>query len=413
LAPDATTGSGEPSPFVLPDGVDAKLQFDVGELRYGDLVLKDFKGSGRIRNRKLILDNVRANALGGSMKLDGTLVTPVDGPAAFDIHYTVDKVRFADAFEALPSLRAYAPIARFLDGRFSTDFNAKGALDDELSPKLDSIDATGLASALQSQLSSDFKPLAVLSDAIPSIPKPLDLESVRARFKIEDGAFELKPSTVQARGVSMQVSGTHGLDQEMKYQVKSDVPLDKLSSSLAKQVQALGVDLSKAKTVGVRAKLTGSMKSPRVSVDADTTALRGAVADVVSAELAEQKARAFREAAEQAKKLVDEAEKRAAQVRAEAAKAAGRLRKEGYARADQVQERGAGNPFKEIAAKEGAKRIRSETDKQSKQLTAEADKRADQMVVEARKRADQLLQEAAKRGDQATDSIEKQTDKAR
>ena len=413
LAPDAPADSSEPSGFVLPDDVDARLQFDVGVLTYGDLVLKDFQGSGRIRNRKLVLNDVRANALGGSMKLDGTLVTPVDAPAVFDIHYAVDKVRFADAFQALPSLRAYAPIARYLDGRFSTDFNAKGTLDEELSPNLDSIDASGLASALQTKLSSDFKPLALLNEAIPSIPKPLDMESIRARFQIKDGAIELKPTTVQARGVSMQLSGTHGLDQDMKYQVTSDVPLDKLTSSLAKEVKVLGVDLSKAKTVAVRAKVTGSIQSPRISVDVDTSALRGAVADAISGELAEQKARAFGEATKQAKRLVDEAEKRADQIRAEATKAAERIRKEGYARADQVQKEGAGNPLKEIAAKEGAKRIRSETDKRTKQLTAEADKRADQMVAEARKRSDQLLQEAIKGGDQATGSIEKQTDKAR
>jgi vacuolar-type H+-ATPase subunit H len=331
----------------------------------------------------------------------------------FDIHYTIDKIRFADAFEALPSLRAYAPIARFLDGRFSTDFNAKGTLDEELSPNLASIDASGLVSALQSKLSSDFKPLALLNEAIPSIPKPLDLESVRARFQIKDGSLELKPTTVQARGATMQLSGTHGLDQEMKYQVTSDVPIDKLTSSIAKEVKALGIDLSKAKTVGVRAKVNGSIKSPRISVDVDTSSLRGAVADAVSAELAEQKARAFAEAAKQAKRLVDEAEKRADQIRAEATKAAEQIRKEGYARADQLQKEGAGNPLKEIAAKEGAKRIRSETDKRTKQLTAEADKRADQMVAEARKRSDQLVQEAIKGGDQATDSIEKQTDRAR
>jgi hypothetical protein len=385
----------------------------VGELRYGDLVLQNFTGKGRIRHRKLTLDGVRANALGGSMRLDGVVSTPVDAVATFDVEYAVDKVRFADAFEALPSLRAYAPIARFLDGRFSTDFSAAGKLDEDLTPQLRSIDASGLAAALQTKLNTDFKPLAALSEAIPSIPKPLDIESVRTRFKIEDGVVELRPSTVQARGVALQVSGTHGLDQEMKYQVSSDVPLEKLTSKLAKEVQVLGLDLSKANTVAVRAMLTGSIQAPRVSVDLDTKALRGAVADAVSAQLEEQKARALQEASQQAERLIKEAEKRADQVRAEAAKAAERARKEGYARADQVEKEATGNPLKAIAAKEGAKRIRVETDKRTKQLTGEADKRADQMVAEARKRAAQVLSEAAKRSDQATESVEKQTDKAR
>ena len=305
----------QPSAFVLPENVDAKLQFDVRKLSYGDLVLRDFEGTGRIRNRKLILQGVRAKALGGTMRLDGTVATPSTGPPTYDMVYVAEKVSFAEAFQALPSMRAYAPIARFLDGRFSTDLKASGTLGDDLSPKLDSVDAGGLVAALQSKLSSDFKPLGVLNGAIPAIPKPLDLQNFKTRFKIEDGAVKVKTFPVQARGITMQVGGTHGLDQEMRYHVTSDVPLDGLSSKLAKEVKALGLDLSKAKTVGVRANLTGSIDAPRVSVDLDANALRGVVADAISAELAEQKARALKEVAEQTKKLIAEAQKRAAQVR--------------------------------------------------------------------------------------------------
>jgi hypothetical protein len=404
---------GERNGFVFPENVDAKLAFDFGKLTYDELVLENVKGSGRLRDRKLTFEDVRAKALGGAMKLDGSVATPVEGPPTFDITYMADSIRFADAFEALPSVRAYAPIARYLDGRFSTDFKASGIFGEDLSPKLDSIDASGLAVALQSKLSSNFKPLAALTDAVPTIPKPLDIEGFRARFKVEDGAIKLTPTTLQARGLSMQVSGTHGLDQEMKYQVATEIPLEKLSSKLANEARALGIDFSKAKTVGVRANLTGSIKEPRVSLDLDTKALRAAAADAVSAELAEQRARAMQEATKQANRLIEEAEKRAAQIRAEAAKAAERLRKEGYARAAQVEREGAGNPLKAIAAKEGAKRIRGETDKRANQLIAEADKRAAQVVAEARKRADQILSEADKRSGQATGAVEKQTNKVR
>lgn len=407
------TAGGDDAPLVFPENLDASLAFDVGKLTYGDLVLERFKGNGRLRNRKLTFEGVRADALGGLMKLDGNVTTPPQGPPAFDITYAVDKARFSDAFAALPSMRAYVPIARYLDGRFSADLSASGTLDESLSPTLDSIDATGLAAALQSKLSSDFKPLAALNEAIPAIPKPLDIEGVRARFQIEDGTMKLRPTTVQARGIALQVSGTHGLDQDMKYQVASDVPIDKLSSKLAKEARALGLDLSKAKTVGVRASLTGTIKAPKVSVDIDTKALRGAVADAIATELEEQRARALREATEQARRLVEEAKKRAEQVRAEAAKSADRVRKEGYARAAQVEREGAGNPLKAIAAKEAAKRIRIETDKRANQLVAEADKRAAQAVAEAQKRADQMTAEAAKRSEQGTGAVQKQTDKIR
>ena len=397
------------SGFLLPDNLDARLDLDVKRLIYGELVLENFKGTGRLRNRKLTLEGVRANALGGSMKLDGTLTTRPDRAPTFDLSYAVDKVSFAQAFEALPSMRAYAPIARYLDGRFSTDLRATGALDASLSPKLDSIDAGGLVAALQSKLSSDFAPLQALSGAIPAIPKPLDVEGFKTRFEIEDGAVEVKPFTAKARGLTMSISGRHGLDQDMRYRVSTEVPIDGLTSKLAAEVQKLGIDLAKVKTVGVSADLTGSIKSPRVSVSVDSGALRSAAADAVAAELEEQRIRALEEARNQGERLVAEAEKQADRIRAEAKRAAEKLRKEGYARAEQLEREAAGNPLKEIAAREGAKRIRRETDKRVNQALDEANRRADQVVAEAKKQEAALMKEATTRSEQATDQIEKQT----
>ena len=408
---ETPTGKGEDTqaPFLLPDNLDAKLDLDVKTLTYGDLVLESFKGSGRIRNQKLILEGVRANALGGSMKLDGTLTTRPNRPATFDMTYSVDKVSFAKAFDALPSMRAYAPIARYLDGRFSTDLQASGTLGDDLSPKLDSVNAGGLVAALQTKLSSDFKPLQMLTGAVPAIPKPLSVEGFKTRFAIKDGGVEVKPFTATAKGLTMSVSGRHGLDQEMRYRVSTEVPIDSLTSKLSAEVKKLGIDVAKVKNVGVNADLTGSIKNPRVSVNVDTGGLRSAAADALSTELAEQRVRALEEAQKQGARLVAEAEKQAERIRSEAKRAAEKVRKEGYAGADQVEREAAGNPIAEIAAREGAKRIRSETDKRVNQAIEEADRRADQAVAEAKKREAALIKEAAIRSQQATDQVEKQT----
>ncbi len=406
-----STGKSDdpPSTFLLPDNLDARLDLDVKTLTYGDLVLESFKGSGRIRNQKLILEGVRANALGGSMRLDGTLTTRPNRPPTFDMTYGVDKVSFAKAFDALPSMRAYAPIARYLDGRFSTDLQASGTLGDDLSPKLDSVNAGGLVAALQTKLSSDFKPLQMLTGAVPVIPNPLSVDGFKTRFAIKDGGVEVKPFTAKAKGLTMSVSGRHGLDQEMRYRVSTEVPIDSLTSKLSAEVQKLGIDVAKVKNVGINADLTGSIKNPRVSVNVDTGGLRSAAADALSTELAEQRARALEEAQKQGARLVAEVEKQAERIRSEAKRAAEKIRKEGYARADQVEREAAGNPIAEIAAREGAKRIRSETDKRVNQAIEEADRRADQAVAEAKKREAALIQEAATRSEQATDQVEKQT----
>lgn len=397
----------ETTPFLLPEQVDAQLVVDVGKLTYGDLVLSNLRGTGRIRHRKLTLTKVRADTLGGSMELSGTVATPVDKPATFEMDYEVDKVRFADAFDALPSMRAYAPIARFLDGRFSTNLKAQGQLGEDGEPKLRSIDASGLVMTLQSKLRSDFKPLAMLNDAIPAIPKPLDLSSAKARFSMEDGAVQVKPFEIETKGVRMMVSGSHGLDQEMSYRVSTAVPIDKLTGALAKKVRGTGIDLSKAKKVDVVARLTGSITRPQVAVDVDSDALRGAVAESVAEELEARRLQALAAVAAQNEKIMAEATKRAAQVRDQAKKAAEKARKEGYKRADDIVAAAGSNPVKAIPAKEAAKQLRRETDKRADQLIAEADKQAAQILGEAEKRTAQLQAEAEAQSLKATEGATK------
>lgn len=395
--------SGETTPFLLPDNIVAALTVDVGKLTYDDLALTKIRGTARLGKRKLTLKNLRANALGGSMKISGTVATPVGKPATFDLRYTIDRASFAEAFEALPSMRAYAPIARFLDGRFSADIEAKGQLGEDGSPKLRSIDADGLVVTLQSKLGSDFKPLAALSSAVPAIPRPLDLSSLKTKFHIEDGAVQVKPFDVRSRGVTMQVSGSHGLDQEMDYRVGTKLPVSKVGGGLERKMQSFGIDLSKVQEVDVAAKVTGSITNPRVSVDVDTDALRGAVAATLSAELEEQRKQALALVAARNKAALAEAEKRAEQIRKEGRKAAERVRKEGYKRADQLVEEAGSNSIAQIAAKEASKRARRETDKRADQLSKEADKQADQVLAEARKRAAQLEAEADAKSKQAAD----------
>jgi hypothetical protein len=214
----------------------------------------------------------------------------------------------------------------------------------------------------------------------------------------------MKPFEVRTKGLEMTVSGSHGLDQEMSYRVSTEVPIDKVTGALAKKVRGIGLDLSKASSVDLVAKVTGSLKDPRVSVDVDTDALRGAVAEAVSAELEARRQEALAALAAQNQRIMAEAAKRAAQVRSEGKKAAEMARKEGYKRADELVAKAGSNPLAQIAAKEGAKQARRETDKRADQLIKEADKRATQIVAEAKKRTEQLQAAAEAQGERAADA---------
>jgi hypothetical protein len=205
----------------------------------------------------------------------------------------------------------------------------------------------------------------------------------------------------------MMVSGSHGLDQEMSYRISTGVPIDKLTGALAKKVRGTGIDLSKAKKVDVVARLTGSITRPQVSVDVDSDALRGAVAETVAEELEARRLQALAAVTAQNEKIMAEATKRAAQVRDQAKNAAERVRKEGYKRADDIVAAAGSNPVKAIPAKEAAKQLRRETDKRADQLIAEADKQAAQILGEAEKRTAQLQAQAEAQSLKATEGATK------
>ena len=394
LAEEETTTTQETTPFLIPGNVDASLKVDVKTLKYDRLTLSNFRGRARVRNRKLTLTGVRANALGGSMKLSGTVATPVNKPATFDMDYSVDKMSFAQAFEALPSVQAYAPIARFLGGRFSTNLVASGQLGDDLAPRLSSIDAKGLVVTLRAGLRDNFKPLLALNRAVPAIPKKIDLGTVRTRFTIDKGDIVVREFPVDVKGLVLGVSGRHGLDKQMRYAVTTDLAADKLSGQLAKQLRSLPSSLRSANTVKLKAIITGSIDDPKVKVDLDTTALRDSVAQSVAAEAKKKASDALKSTLLENRKLTTDARKQAAKIRAEAKQAAAKVKREGYKRADQIEEKGQGNPLKARAAREAAKTIRKETDQRAAQLTREADKRAVQVEEQAKRRADERLRRA-------------------
>ena len=290
-------------------------------------------------------------------------------------------------------MKAYAPVARFLRGRFSTNLKASGQLGDDFAPKLSTLDAKGLVVTLRARLGEEFKPLSALNRAVPAIPRRIDLGTVKARFHIDDGAIVVNEFPVKVKGLVLDVKGRHGLDEQMKYEVATELPASALSGQLARHLERLPASLRNASTVKVKATLTGSVDDPKVGVKLDTAALRGSVAESLAAEARKQASERLKSTILENRKLTAEARRQAARIRAEGKNASAKLKREGYKRADQLEAEGRGNPLKAVAAKEAAKRLRKQTDRQANQLTREANKRAEQLEREAKERAAKRLEQ--------------------
>jgi hypothetical protein len=380
----------ETAGFTFPANTDLRASVTVGELVYEDVTITNFVGKARLKDQVLTLTGVEGDVLGGRMRVDGTVATPTGKAPTFDLSYAIAKAQFSKAFEALRSFQRLAPISKFMTGSFSTKVKTSGALGEDMLPKLDTLDVSGLLSTLNSELEG-FPPLQMLAKAVPMVPAAINLPDVSTRFRVDDGFVEVREFPVRLRDTTMTVSGSHGLNQEMDYVVQFPAPIDKLrSSELTSQVKRLGIDASKLSEVNVVANITGSIKQPKLSLAVQAPKARQAVEEAVKETITEAKEEVERQVSERADEILAEARARANQIKAEARKAAEQARKEGYKKADQIEAEGKGNALKRVAAEQAAKATRRTTDEAVDRLIEEAEARAEEVMKKAEKEVERL-----------------------
>jgi len=404
--------SNDPQTQVIPVPamLDLTLQATVGRLTYGKLVMTDARGSVRVKDQRVTLEDFGGKALGGEVGVSGFYETTDPSKPTFGGDLKLDSLSIADAVEVLPTVGRLAPVARFARGAFTADLDLSGALGHDLTPLLDVLNGKGSLSTSTIALQG-FPPLRKLADAmkIPQIGDPT-FNAIRSSIEIHDGRLFVHPFQVRAGNFAMTVSGSNGVDQSLDYTLGLAVPRALLGSAAGQVVQSLvstagkaGIDLEAADSVRVDVRLAGSVTDPSVKTD-----FAGAVAsgrqearkladEAVQNKVAEAGARADsareearRKAQARADSIVAEARTRADSVRAEADRLAESVRAEGNRRADQVLAE-AKNPIAKAAARPVADRIRKEASDKADEIVRQADQKADGLVAEARKRADALV----------------------
>ena len=394
----------------VPANIDVAFRATVGELIYSPLKMTDARGGLRVKDQRVTLDSFTVHTLGGEINVNGFYETTDLARPTFDAAVRMTDVDIPSAFASLTTVQALAPVARYARGKVSTDLQLAGALGKDMTPLFNVL--TGRGALRTSELVLQGLPVMVrLADAlkIDQLRNPT-LDALRASLRIQDGRVHVNPFTVRVARSSLQVAGSHGIDQSLQYTLNLRVPRSDLGAdanrvitSLIARAGKVGVDLQAAEAVELDIRLGGTVASPTVQTNlAEVVASAGqSVKEAAQKEIAERvdslKARADsaadatreearRKAQAEAERLVREAEERAAAVRDEAKKLADRVRQEANARADTLVAR-ATNPLAKVAARAAGDRLRKEGNDRADQIVREADKRAEDLVAEARKKA--------------------------
>jgi len=254
----------------IPSFLDAILDFNANRILYGDLELKNAKGTATIKDETLSLSNFTSDIFGGSIVFSGKVSTKSETPT-FSMDLDLNKIDITQSFSKVEMFKYLAPIAKALHGSLNTKFKLSGDLTKDLSPNLASLDGSALAQILTAEVDPAQAPLlSALGDKVSFLDLDrLSLKNVTTNFSFDDGKITVKPFNFDIKGVKINVAGTHSLDKSIDYKLDLDIPAKYLGAEVTKLLQKLDPKESSEMRVDLPVGLTGTFTNPKISLDTE------------------------------------------------------------------------------------------------------------------------------------------------
>ena len=269
-------------PFIVPANLDLSLNAQAGQVTYDKLVMKDVSGTLHLADEAVKLDNVKGNALGGTLAVSGSYSTRVNKQKpAIALTYDVKDLDVQQTFNTFVTVQKLMPIGKFLGGKLSSKLNMTGLLGENMFPDLTTLTGEGNIFLVQGLLQK-FKPLEKLADRLNiNELKNVSLREVREHFEFSQGKVFVQPFKVTVANIEMEIGGTHGFDQSLDYAIHMKVPRSMLGTkgnevinSLAAKVSDKGVPVKLGETVNVNVKMLGTISDPQINLDLKESATK-------------------------------------------------------------------------------------------------------------------------------------------
>ncbi len=340
--------------IVVPKNLDFNLSGTFQEVKFDQLDMKNVSGQLLVRDGKVDMKNLKMNALGGSIDVNGyydTSQNPKQPDVSLDL--SIQNASFAQTFSTFETVRKFAPIFESILGNYSTTLSMKAPLSEDFMPVLTGLTANGLLQSNDVEV-KNVQTLNVLAATLKNENlKDLKVKDLKLPFSISNGRLTTNPFDVNFGSGKMNLSGSTGLDQSLDYVAKVD----------------LSDKLTKGYVSSVNVKIGGTFTSPKITVDAKDLVNQGinkllggkegsSLSETVNEEVGQQADAIRKQAADAGAKLVAEAEKQGQNLINEAKKTKNVLMKAAAV----------------TAAEAGAKKLKEEAQKQADQLNAEAEK---------------------------------------
>lgn len=342
----------------IPKNIDFVLQASIAEVLYDDMTLNNMNGSIIVRDSMVRMDNLKFNSLGGSFGMNGTYDTRDIQKPAFDFDMDINNLEIREAYATFTTIQALAPIAKDMNGTFSSDFRIAGLLMPDMSPDMNTLNGKGTILVNDASV-QDSKVVGLITKVTKlNNSNEIKLDDVTVKAEIKNGRVFVEPFDVNIGNFKTVVAGSNGIDGSLDYLMKMTVPAGAVGTAVNSAIARLtGNTDNVSSNIKVNLNVTGTYDDPKVN-------LAGAEAGDNPAQSA--KAAAEAKAREEAAKLKAELEKQKQAAEAEAKRKAEAAKRQAEQKAKEKTEEVKQEVKKE--AENAKKEIKKEAQQKLKQI---------------------------------------------
>ena len=265
----------ESKPFAVPSNIQFVVNTTIDKVHYDKLDLHNLSGSLKLADETVQLNNVKANALDGTMAIQGSYSTKVNKlKPAISLTYDVKGLDVEKTFYAFNTLEKIMPIGKFISGKLSSQLSFTGNLGENMMPDLNSL--TGLGNLLLVEgFLKKFAPVEKLAQTLNIKQlEAVSLRDIKNYIQFTNGKVLVKPFTVKAKEIDVEIGGMHGLDQSLDYIINLKLPRSMMGekgnqfiNNLVTQVNNKGVPVKVAEVVNLHVLMGGTITNPVFKTD--------------------------------------------------------------------------------------------------------------------------------------------------
>ena len=305
----------------IPSFLDCTINANASTVIYDNLNLKNVKGTLVIKDEKAVLSNLSSGLFGGALTMNGTVSTKTE-TSTFDLDMDISNFDISQSFTQLEMFKTLAPISNLVQGKINTKLKVSGNLNDDLTPNLSSVNGNALSEILSSTTTlKNSKVLSLLSSNLNFIDlDKLNVNNLKAALSFENGKVTLKPFNLKYDDIDIEVSGKHGFDKTIDYNLAFNVPAKYMGNDVSKLLTNLSGQEKDKISIPITANILGTFNNPTVK-----TNMKQAVGNLTQQLLNQQKDKVIHQGIDKLNKLFNKKSSDSTNTNNDIKKAAGSL----------------------------------------------------------------------------------------